>query len=634
MADFITSSKVQLTTATIFRSIQEVVGALTPVVLGIALDSGMEHGATTAVWTIAGWLTVLAIVQAFAMSMGHGYEIVSWLRTTMRAVTQVHNHVTRSGPAILRTKSSGEVVATAMSDAEHVGNLVEFIPRLVGGLFAFLTVAIVLLNQNVGLGLVVLIGVPIITALASLLIKPLQSRQQLQRDEQGKLTALGTDTVAGLRVLRGIGGEEQFAKRYAEQSQKVRMAGNKVAYLQSWIDGLQILIPGLFTSFVMWQGALLALDGDISVGDYTALFGLTVYLVRPLQIVMMVVTQFGRARVGARKMFNIFRIQPISGTLAERVASETDTADREYVSTAARAATSGASTNSTSAEWSSASQEAGSAHQETGSASVFDGPIVDNVTGIEIKPGISTAIVSSAPQQVAELAERLARIDDEVADVTASGVDVRTLPIVDVRENVLLARATPELFGGQLRSVIDAATPYAIIDQPLAKARAEVFGPAAVTKTEIDPKRDEEILDALDDADAHDVLSSLDNSLSGEVTEKARSLSGGQRQRAALARAILDSPKVLVLVEPTSAVDSHTEDRIAQRLTERRAGKTTIITSGSPLILNRVDEVVLLEDGREVIRGSHDDLLARSSAGDPLAQRYEWVVTRQSGEES
>ncbi|WP_054952108.1 ABC transporter transmembrane domain-containing protein [Flaviflexus massiliensis] len=610
MSDLITSSKKELAIGTISRTVQEVVGAITPVVLGIALDSGIKNGATSGVWIAAAWLAVLAIVQAGSMALGHGFEILAWMRTALRSITQIHNHVTRTGPAVLRTKSSGEVVATAMSDAEHVGNLVEFIPRLIGGIFAFLTVGIVLLNQHVGLGMVVMIGIPIITFAASLLIKPLQNRQQIQRDEQGKLTALGADTVAGLRVLRGIGGEEQFAKRYAEQSQKVRTAGNAVARLQSWIDGLQILIPGIFTAFVLWQGARLAMDGDLTIGQFTALFGLTVYLVRPIQIVMMVVTQFGRARVGARKMFNIFLIQPISGTLDERIASESDPRHPE--------------------------QGAG-AEVSTGSgpaANPFFGEIVDQETGIAFTPGIATALVSSATQQTAELAERLARIDDERADVTISGTDVRDLPLNQVRHNILLARATPELFGGQFRSVIDAATPYTIVDRPLAKARAEVFGPEALAENVPNEERDDEILSALMTADSHDVLSSLDGSLSGEVTEKARSLSGGQRQRSALARAILQSPPVLILVEPTSAVDSHTEDRIAQRLTERRKGLTTIITSGSPLILNRVDEVILVEEGREVIRGSHDELLARASAGDPAAQRYEWVITRQTGEES
>lgn len=610
MTDFYTASRAQMTAAVILRSIQEVVGAITPVILGIALDSGMEHGATSAIWIIAGWLAALALLQAISMALGHGVELMLWLRTALRSIHQIHSHVTRTGPAILRKRSTGEVVATTMSDSEHVGNLVEVTPRLIGSVMAFITVAVILLMQHTALGLVVLIGVPLITAAAALLIKPLQSRQQAQRDEQGKLTSLGTDTVAGLRVLRGIGGEAQFSARYAEQSQRVREAGNAVARLQSWIDGLQILIPGIFTAFVMWQGALLTMDGELTIGQFTALFGLTIYLVRPLQIVMMVITQFGRARVGARKIFNVLRIDPIAGTLEERIAAEA------------------------SLEGHTGEGTAGPGAGVTRPDNPFDGPLVDAATGIVIKPGITTGIVSSKPEESASLAERLARIDDGDADVTASGIDIRTLPISLVRDSVMLARATPELFGGQLRAVIDAKTPYRIVDRPLAEAKEKVFGPAAIASFHPDLERDKALLAALESTDGHDVLSSLGNSLSGEVTEKARSLSGGQRQRVALARSLVDSPQVLLLVEPTSAVDSHTEDRIAERLRERRHGKTTVLTTGSPLMLDRVDEVVLLEDGREVIRGPHSDLLRRAADGDAAAEQYARIITRQTGQEA
>lgn len=610
MTDFYAASRTQVTVAVVLRSIVEVIGALTPVILGIALDSGLTQGATSAIWIIAGWLTLLAFTQALGMALGHGVELLLWLRTALRSIHQIHNHVTRTGPAILRQRSTGEVVATTMSDSEHVGNLVEVTPRLIGSVMAFATVAIILLMQHPGLGLVVLIGIPLITAAAALLIKPLQSRQQSQRDEQGKLTSLGTDTVAGLRVLRGIGGEAQFSARYAEQSQHVRETGNAVARLQSWIDGLQILIPGIFTAFVMWQGALLAMDGQLTIGQFTALFGLTIYLVRPLQIVMMVITQFGRARVGARKIFNVLRIDPVAGTLDERIASEQ------------------------AAEKISSDGTAGPEAYSSFPIHPFDGPLFDAETGIVIKPGISTGIVSSQPEESAQLAERLARIDDEDSDVTASGIDIRTLPISLVRDSVLLARATPELFGGQLRTVIDAKTPYRTVDRPLAEAKATVYGPAAVIPFHPDIDRDGMLLAALEATDGHDVLSSLDNSLSGEITEKARSLSGGQRQRVALARSFVDAPRILILVEPTSAVDSHTEDRIAERLRDRRRDKTTVVTTGSPLMLDRLDEVVLVEDGREVVRGSHSDLLARAADGDPAAGHYMRIITRQTGAET
>ena len=100
----------------------------------------------------------------------------------------------------------------------------------------------------------------------------------------------------------------------------------------------------------------------------------------------------------------------------------------------------------------------------------------------------------------------------------------------------------------------------------------------------------------------------------GEVEERGRGLSGGQRQRVVLARALLVDPPVLVLVEPTSAVDAHTEARIAERVLEQRRGRTTLVTTVSPLWLRHVDEIALISDGQVVVTGTHEQLLATSAA--------------------
>ena len=101
------------------------------------------------------------------------------------------------------------------------------------------------------------------------------------------------------------------------------------------------------------------------------------------------------------------------------------------------------------------------------------------------------------------------------------------------------------------------------------------------------------------------------------MEERGRSLSGGQRQRLVLARALLAEAEILILVEPTSAVDAHTEARIAQRLHEARRGRTTVVMTGSPLVLDQADRVVLIVDGRVAATGTHRELL-RSSAGVPV----------------
>ncbi|HEX7806123.1 MAG TPA: ABC transporter ATP-binding protein, partial [Cellulomonas sp.] len=205
------------------------------------------------------------------------------------------------------------------------------------------------------------------------------------------------------------------------------------------------------------------------------------------------------------------------------------------------------------------------------------------------------------------LATRLGRFRAPVgsgADADASLGEVRwgtallrELHLREVRDRIVVAESTPHLFSGVLAEELDV------------RGRA----------TEHD------LLAAMHVADAADVLDSVPGGLAGAVEEKGRSLSGGQRQRVALARALLTEAEVLVLVEPTSAVDAHTEARIARRLADARRGRTTVLVTASPLVLDVVEEVVLIEDGRVLARGTHRELLA---ASDAAGRAYRAVVSR------
>ncbi len=128
---------------------------------------------------------------------------------------------------------------------------------------------------------------------------------------------------------------------------------------------------------------------------------------------------------------------------------------------------------------------------------------------------------------------------------------------------------------------------------------------------------------ALRTASAEDVLVALADGLDSEVEEKGRSFSGGQRQRLVLVRALLADPSVLVMVEPTSAVDAHTEARIADRLRDYRSGRSTVVLTASPLLLDRVDEVIFVAADRVVASGSHRSLLETEP-------RYRRTVTRET----
>lgn len=196
-----------------------------------------------------------------------------------------------------------------------------------------------------------------------------------------------------------------------------------------------------------------------------------------------------------------------------------------------------------------------------------DGVLTDPVTGFTAAPGRFTAISSDDPFHATRVAQRLARLD---ASATAGHVDGQPLnewTIATVRETIIVNDTHPMLLSGTLRSQLDPPGHHT----------------------------DDELRAALHVAAADDVLSLLPDGLDDYVTERGRSLSGGQRQRVALARVVLRDPQVLILVEPTSAVDAYTESLVAERLAAARRGKTTIVVTSSPMLLSVADTSTSVE---------------------------------------
>ncbi len=216
-----------------------------------------------------------------------------------------------------------------------------------------------------------------------------------------------------------------------------------------------------------------------------------------------------------------------------------------------------------------------------------------------IRGGRLTAIVSARPEESAAVADRLGRHGPGPHQTTWGGTRLDDLSIGDVRRRIVVSEPDPRLFTGVLRDQLLGASDHGHrpVDHPV---------PGGTDAPAGDDRR---VMAALTATSALDVLDAVPDGLDGTVEERGRSYSGGQRQRLALSRALLTEAPVLVLVEPTSAVDAHTEARIAERLAEHRRGRTTVVTTVSPLLLGQADEVVLLEDGLATATGTHRELL-------------------------
>jgi ABC-type bacteriocin/lantibiotic exporter with double-glycine peptidase domain len=407
------------------------------------------------------------------------------------------------------------------------------------------------------------------------LLRPLHRRQAVERARNSELTSMATDIVAGLRILRGIGGESTFGRNYAGQSQRTREAGVSAGIWQAAIEAIGVLFSGCFLVLLMWVGTREVLAGDLTIGQLISFLGYGLFMVGPIRTFFEFAQKVTRALVSARKAIAIFEQDP---PWRERAVPVPLPGDSDLVDEATGfVARPGRLTIVVSAM----SESSAALADRLGRYLPSDHEPVAIDGDVELK---GRAARLSRAERRAER-ERIAALDEERANrpwgVRLGGVDLGAATLDDVRRKIVVSDTGSQLFAGTLQDAID---PHGILSREQAEETIRV-------------------------ANAEDVYDALPGGWQGTLDERGRGLSGGQRQRVVLARALGTDAPILVLVEPTSAVDAHTEARIAARVAEHRAGRTTVVATVSPLWLHHADEVALLAGERVVASGTHEDLL-------------------------
>ncbi|MGY1545296.1 ABC transporter ATP-binding protein [Streptomyces sp. MN6] len=528
-----------------------------PFCVGVAVQAAVDRSGGRL--ALAGGLMALAGAGvAVGDTFLHRAAVTNWITAAARVQQLLGRKAAVLGSVLTRRVAAGEVVAVSTGDVEKIGWFVEALSRFTAAAVTIVAVTVGLLVYQPALGAVVAVGLPVLALAVLPLLPPATRRADVQREKAGRATELASDTVAGLRVLRGIGGEDLFLDRYRHASQEVRHAAVRSARMWSLIAAVQVLLPGLLLITVVWYGVRLARDGRIDVGELVTVYSSVMLLTFPLRHFEEIAMAYSFSRPSARRAARVLALERATDTVGTR-AAETPAGD-----------------------------------------------LYDPETGLCAPSGSLTAVVCGDPDAAGRLAERLGgHAAQDGTSVLLGGVPLDELPLDSARTAVLVQDKDPVLLSGTLRELLDVPASGAV-------------GPGAALKA----------------AQCQDVLAALvqgslgaDDPMDAHITERGRSLSGGQRQRLALARSLVTDPEVLVLDEPTSAVDSHTEARIAQGVRGLRSGRTTVVFTSSPLLLDRADRVVFLHEGTVVAVGGHRELVRTEP-------RYRAVVTRETEEET
>lgn len=538
--------------------------ALVPVMIGVVIDRAILPGDADA---LVRWIIVLGAVFA-GLSYSFRFSFRMAERAAELSAHDLRLELTRrtldprGGAETGRLP--GELVNIATADAKRAGAVHSAVTAGTAALAGLVAGGIALLQMSVPLGLLVLLGTPPLLALAHLLGKPLERRSGAEQERAAQASGVAADLLAGLRVLKGIGAERAAVRRYRRTSRESLAATVRAARAQAWHDGGMLTLTGLFIAVVALVGGRLAINGDITVGQLVTAVGLAQFMLGPLSILSWANGEFAQARASAARVASVLGSPP--------AVAEGDAAPARPVRGAVRL------------------------------RGVRYGDALRGLD-LEVAPGELLGVVTTAPTAATSLLRLLGRsADPDAGTIELDGVPLRALDPAALRRAVVVAEHDADLFEGTLLDNVTAAAP----------AGRAAPRTSAVPGAETVPSAETEAVLAA--AAADEVAANLPRGTATLLTERGRSLSGGQRQRVALARALAADSPVLVLHDPTTAVDAFTEARIAAGLRERRAGRTTIVVATSPALLAAADRVVLVDGGAVAAEGVHAELVHTSPA--------------------
>jgi ATP-binding cassette subfamily B protein len=527
---------------------------LVPLVVRRVVDGPVTHGDSSGLLLLGGLALLLGLLEAVMILIRRWVQSSTALSMEAAIRHDLYAHLQRLPVAFHDKWQSGQLLSRATSDLSVIRRFLSFgLIFFIVNVGTYVVVVSLLLHLYWPLGLLVAVSaVPLFFASRHFSRHYIRASRRLQ-DEQGDLTTLIEESAQGVRLIKSFGRRAHMAERFAKGAGRLHdtAVGKARLLAKSWAQF--DLVPNVTLAVVLVIGAVAVARGDLTIGGLVAFVSLQLMLVWPIDALGWIIANAQEAMTAADRIYEVLDTEP-------------SIVDRPNAMTL--------------------SNESAAGHVRFERVSFgYPGtsdPVLAHVD-LEVFPGETLAIVGATGSGKTTLVSLVPRLYD-VTDgrVTLDGHDVRDIELSSLRRLAGVAFEEPTLFSMSVRENL-------------------TLGWTDATDTEI--------AEALAVAQA-EFVHELPWGLDTRVGEQGLSLSGGQRQRLALARAVLGKPRVLVLDDPLSALDVHTEALVEKALTRVLSGTTALLVVHRPSTVALADRVALLRDGAIVATGTHSHLLA------------------------
>jgi ATP-binding cassette, subfamily B, bacterial len=543
---------------------------LIPLLVQRVIDGPVLHGDTAGLWLLGGLALAFGVIEAGLNFFRRYVGSVTALAMEAQLRSDIYRHLQRLPVGFHDGWQSGQLLSRATTDLSVIRRFLSFgLVFLFINTVTFVTVAGLLLHLYWPLGLAVAASTLPLAVISNRFTKRFNVMSRTMQDQQGDVATLVEESAGGIRVIKAFRRHEHMSTVFDGRAHTLRDTAVGKARLIATTWPRFDLISNTMLAISLVGGAVAVSFGHLSVGELVAFVTLQLMLIWPVDALGFIIANAQEAMTAADRIYELLDAQP-------------SIVDRPRAAVLHKASVTGAVRfEDVRFAFPGAVDAPGHAQVRRGANEVLRG------VELQVYPGETLAIVGATGAGKTTLASLVPRLIDPTGGrITLDGTDIRDLTLDSLRSVIGFAFEEATLFSMSVRENLTLGHPDAT---------------------------DAQVRQALEIAQAGFVWD-LPWGLSTRVGEQGLSLSGGQRQRLALARAVLSQPRVLVLDDPLSALDVHTESLVEEALARVLHGTTAILVVHRPSTVALADRVALLKDGVIAAVGTHSHLLATEPA--------------------